>query len=390
MHAIVKDGEERSLLEVVRLKRRLRQCQNHGLLLTVAPTLACDFSCSYCYVSRQADSSMDDATEDALIRFIDKWPGSREILSIDWFGGEPLLAFDRIQSVTRKLLDGGHPLTASISTNGYHLDQSVIGALGALRIASVHIPLDGDKCSHNASRGLQPGKAPKPKKAGTQDEETYDRIIQNIQALLASDWKGTCTIRVNLDKSNLRDYPALYQDLRERIPQKNLHIYPGILDASHRPSCSRQTPDDTEVAALILEMYRGHGSNPRRYFAPTDPSHYCSFTQPNSLVVAPSGKLYKCWCDLGKAALSVGNIFDQGKMTLGEASTMARYMVGVDPFDDPICADCVLLPNCFGGCPNSRVRAKYHGHDVSYCPFMKADLPGFLEVYYENKKSQRL
>lgn len=378
MRAILDEREEKDLLQVARLKGRLRQCQNHGLLLTVAPTLACDFSCSYCYVTRTADSTMDDATEHAFIRFVENWPGSHELLSIDWFGGEPLLAIDRIESITRKLLERGFPLSASMSTNGYHLNQSIIVALDRLRITSVHIPLDGDKAAHDTSRALADGKG------------THDRIMQNIDTLLNSEWKGRCTLRINLNKCNLNDYPAYYKALRERFPQDNVSIYHGILDDSHLSSCSQATPSDKDVAALILEMYRTQGSNPRRYFAATDPNHYCSFVQPNSLVVAPSGALYKCWCDLGNPELTVGNIFKHDKMTLAEASNMARYMLSVDPFDDPTCRECLLLPSCYGGCPNSRIRAKFHSHNVSYCPFMKSDLPGFLEVYFEQKAQSAL
>jgi len=41
----------------------------------------------------------------------------------------------------------------------------------------------------------------------------------------------------------------------------------------------------------------------------------------------------------------------------------AQYATGVDPYRDPECRACPVLPICGGGCAHRRLLVKYHGRE---------------------------
>lgn len=373
MLALLSDDEEEKIIQQIRLKRRLRQCKNHGLALTVAPTMDCNFACSYCYVKRSKTGSMDSEVQKALTDFICQWPGTREYCDINWFGGEPLLAFDCIKNITETLLHAGVPVQAALTTNGYLLNDGVIAALDDLNINSIHITIDGSQENHDKHRPLRTG------------EGSYDVILKNVHNLM-SKWDKKCTLRVNLTSENYQEYPRYYEKLRTLFPQKNLFMYPGIIDNPPDAIC-KCNPNHKDVSNMLLHAYRTFGTNPRQYFNPSDMTNYCSVLQPNDVVIGSDGSIYKCWRDLGYTEMRIGSILNKNVIDAG-TEILAHYMIGTDPFDDPECRKCIMLPVCSGGCPQQRVRAKYFGEKTDCCPYYKSNLPEYLEVYYEKSLKQ--
>jgi uncharacterized protein len=87
-------------------KKKLEVLQNrlsrNILDLTIAPTLACNFKCSYCFQQEQPEYVMTEETQNNLVRFVKMVKGKAQILRIAWFGGEPLLAIDRMKSFCKR------------------------------------------------------------------------------------------------------------------------------------------------------------------------------------------------------------------------------------------------------------------------------------------------
>ena len=69
-----------------------------SLVITVAPTMNCNFSCPYCFEKREINL-MNKEVQDSLIKYIYKKIKLNKIkkLVITWYGGEPLMAKDIIQ-----------------------------------------------------------------------------------------------------------------------------------------------------------------------------------------------------------------------------------------------------------------------------------------------------
>lgn len=80
----------------------LRRPNNRRLILTINPTLVCNFNRPYCFETTHPNTYMSDKVEDDIIQYISS---NKDIKAIDvtWFGGEPLLAFDRAKSLTPKI-----------------------------------------------------------------------------------------------------------------------------------------------------------------------------------------------------------------------------------------------------------------------------------------------
>ncbi len=107
-----------------RLLKQYNRMDSNSMSLTIAPTMACNLHCSYCFENSHPKIHMDDSVEDAIIAFI-KGHKIIEHLHVSWFGGEPLLAFPRIFSLTRKMLalSNVKRYEAEIITNGVNMDE---------------------------------------------------------------------------------------------------------------------------------------------------------------------------------------------------------------------------------------------------------------------------
>lgn len=69
-YILVKDEE--TLVEIMHFQSLARIYNKKHLVLTIAPTQNCNFGCVYCYEKWRKSGSMDDKTEDAIIKYIKK------------------------------------------------------------------------------------------------------------------------------------------------------------------------------------------------------------------------------------------------------------------------------------------------------------------------------
>lgn len=138
------------------------------LHLTINPTLACNFNCEYCFESSHPVKHMSDNIEDDIIKFIKNKDLVNKI-KVTWFGGEPLLAFKRIISLSERILGLGYDYSAGMITNGYLMTEDVIRKFKDLRIRTVQITIDGNETLHNKRRALKNG------------GKTYNKILDNIE-----------------------------------------------------------------------------------------------------------------------------------------------------------------------------------------------------------------
>lgn len=115
------------------------------------------------------------------------------------------------------------------------------------------------------------------------------------------------------------------------------------------------------------------------------PSYFrqeCAVRNPLSIVIGPDGELYKCWNDVAQKDKVYGHI--SGKI-LNE-SLLYEYLTGADPFDDPVCIKCKLLPVCAGGCPYTRLIDKNKG-TRNACPLIASKIEDYLWEHYKSKKA---
>lgn len=262
-------------------------------------------------------------------------------VDVMWYGGEPLMALDTIESLTNKIrshLSKGQIYTARIVTNGYLLTKDVALRLRECGVRQVQITLDGDKSVHDSRRALRNG-------AGS-----FDTIIRNISGV----WQILpIVIRINVDKSNIDSIPPLLDKLTSMGLQENVHVYIAPVDdcgSSVRgfDCMSMEEFASAEIAFYKLAIQYGFGTQSLVWAFDRS---VCGAICKNSFVVDPSGAVYKCWDDVCNTAQSVGNLRIGVLENSEKAKPWLTYSVEFDG-----CKDCPVFPICLGGCPKYPIR----------------------------------
>ena len=329
-------NEERDELGEIRLQSRAARFANTALSLTIAPTMACNFCCPYCYEKGQAYTTMGEEVLTQLSKFVkDYYPGIAS-LSVGWYGGEPLLGMKMIERITSDLKDVVGPTceySASIVTNGYLLTPDVARRLAACGVTSAQVTIDGSKSDHDSRRILHDG------------SPTYERILKNVKECADI---IDISIRSNVDKTNIEAAQELLDYLELNGLMNKVHFYLAPVDDinqvcandSHCFTVKEFSYEETEFYKRAIA--RGFKVQP---FGGTN-FGICCAVGINSYVVDPVGDLYKCWDDIGMKERRVGTIFEPPMLSKNMINWMAY-----EP-DDPECQECFAFPMCMGGCPN--------------------------------------
>lgn len=359
----------------IRYMDDIRRFSRHSLSLTINPTLACNFRCPYCFEKEHRPKYMTDEVEDRIMELVRNSVGSQRIF-VTWFGGEPLLGFNIIKSLTGKLKGIGKPYEAGMITNGYLLTDEVIKSLEPLCIRRLQITLDGRREIHDSRRHLADG------------GPTYDVIIKNIERCRNLDPKLRIAVRVNIDKTNKDDFIEIYKELIS-LNHPNIDIYPGIVQTDGEVTSSdiRQVAspcdvcDREEVIRFLVGLYNDHGL---RYidFFPKARMSMCTARNISSFVIGPEGEVYDCWNDVGDETKIVGKIGE----TASNMKLHLQYIAGASQFEDDECLKCVLLPVCNGGCQRIRIKDN-NKKEKSSCMLAKDHLEDFLYMHYLLKRN---
>ncbi|TDR46798.1 4Fe-4S single cluster protein [Tahibacter aquaticus] len=122
-------------------------------------SLRCHHSCSYCQVSRQAEDDtsfdMDDATAQASVDRLFETPARR--LTVEFQGGEPLLAFGRIRSIVEDITarnQAGHRSITFVLASTLHGITAEQLAFFREHRFELSTSLDGPETLHNPNRPL--------------------------------------------------------------------------------------------------------------------------------------------------------------------------------------------------------------------------------------------
>lgn len=367
---IIEEGKDDAFYNILKMHRLTANYAVNTLMLTIAVTRNCNFDCSYCYEGNRTGKPMSETVAENVLKFAEQHH-RMENLMITWYGGEPLLAIDRIRTMTKKFMALDKKYTAMLVTNGYLLTQAVIDDLNDLHIQWIQITLDGNEMTHDSRRYL--------KNRG----KTFQTILANLKLLMASDYKGIVSIRVNVDTRNENEFIEVYKLIRRMFPQqygKNISVYPGFVKGDEHPdrSCFYDSADMGNFLARMAETY---GIQPLQLY-PSHPSVGCTLTRRNAYVVGPDGELYKCWDDVGIKELEIGRVDDLSQWNMG---LVAEGMVAASYLDAAECRECFYFPVCNGGCHKVRMKNLHDDHQRDCCSYFKHNLDDLLELYYEQK-----
>lgn len=121
--------------------------------ITIWNSARCTNKCDYCFVYKlypnQPNKDIEDQVIEALPNFIKKECVDK--VNIWFFGGEPLVAFDRIQKIYDTVTNAGIECNWGITSNLVLMDEEKAKWLGNKRF-SVLCSIDGTKESHDKHR----------------------------------------------------------------------------------------------------------------------------------------------------------------------------------------------------------------------------------------------
>jgi uncharacterized protein len=366
------DSDERVAL---RFRHNLDRYNQSALGLVLAPTMACNMACEYCYESK-TNARMSPSVTEAVITFAESQAPHLRSLSVAWYGGEPLLAMDIIEDLSETFLDLSreHEIEyrSTIITNGYLLDRRAVDKLAAWKVGGAQITLDGPSRLHNQKRPLVNGRP------------SFDTIVENIDYAAT---KMAVTVRVNVDKTYTTEIIEEFLDeLAQAGLQKKVRVYFGQLEPSTQvcsniaESCydtANFAQVETEYFRLLLEK----GFLIERL--PTPISTQCMAQTVNSFIVDPEGFLYRCYNHVGDRSQSMGTISEPIDYLHWNFMRLFQF----DPFEDKQCYECNILPICMGGCPARRVDRGMEGEQM--CDSWKHNLQPMLEIIARAKQQER-
>lgn len=366
-HILVPDDFDEKYLAKLKFIHQRSAFDARRLLLTIATTTDCNFKCPYCYEEGITGERMDENTEKAIVTYIDTIKPRK--LDIGWYGGEPLLNFGSIKRLTDEIskLSYIDDLQYSIVTNGSLLTEDVCHFFRNNHLKNAQITLDGLEEHHNRSRIAKSGEA------------TYTLILSNLDKAMEMLPECHFSIRVNISAVNGKDYPLLYRELHERYRDRsNFSIYFGFIE-DYNMCGSSNVLKSRERIEFLRDLEQKHHIYDKIY--PVREDCLCTACLINSFVIAPQGDLYKCWNDIGRKNLVIGNVND--KKMIGNHDLLCEYAINHNKFADPRCLECFMFPVCSGGCPNNRLNNQYMHSKFDICPYNLAHIDATLELMYE-------
>lgn len=325
--------------------------------LVIAPTIRCNFNCPYCFESKSNSKTMSEEVESNIIEFINLHPNIKAI-NLTWYGGEPLLAFSRIESLWRRIskeLPSIKVNNHSIVTNGWLIDDSVVRFCKKTNVNFVQITLDGIREHHNITRCLKDG------------SPTFDKIFENIIRLAKDIPSLTLAIRVNVNRNNANDY-AILSTLFSAYNLKNIYVYPGFIreDTNDNRSLTYNSISGKDCHSF-LKLVNDSGVK-TNFFPSLCSSKGCLMSSSYAYLIGPAGEIYKCWNDVGHKDRVIGNI--SGNLQINKLRYY-RYLHETSAFSDEECKECSVFPICSGGCGHYRYRNKFENGCFDLCSRFK-------------------
>jgi len=360
--------DEINELDLIRSQNRLQRFNKETLELTILPTLWCNLNCQYCYENKRKEE-MTTRDIAAICNFVEAKSSNVNTISILWFGGEPLLRVDIIETISKKVSALAKRkkinFKNSIITNGTLLNEKTRDRLAKIGIKYVQITLDGPPEIHDKRKPFINGGA------------TFKLILDNI--LKAIDYFDV-SIRINVDDENIHSVRDLVDILSSLNLQNKLYIYVaktenvlGVCE-SIGGACLNDI-DFLNKEKRILQYLQEKGF--KKIARPSYRPDYCTADNVHSYTIIPNNKIYKCWHLVSDPKEQVG--------TLSGSKIVFNHNIykwlAYDPIDDIGCRRCRYLPLCMGGCPKIRLEEKR-----KRCDNLKNSITKFIEFLMANTR----
>lgn len=312
----------------------------------------CNLRCKYCFASTGdfgmgKRMTMDFDVAKKAIDFVVEKSGTRRNIEIDFFGGEPLMAFDTV----KKTVDYARSMEKetnkkfrfTITTNGLLLSDESIDYINE-NMDNCVLSLDGRRGVNDEMRPTAGGKG------------SYDVIVPKFKKLVSQRGKdrdyyvrGTFTSK-NLDFAN--DVLSIADEGFDQLSVEPVTSEPGTgYDLSEKDL--PKICDEYERLCDILQQRRKEGKGFNFFHFMVDLRQGpCVIKRLRGcgagyeyVAVTPEGDIYPCHQFVGHEEFKLGNVFEEGF-----AMDISNHFAGLNVVTRPKCCDCWAKFYCSGGC----------------------------------------
>lgn len=366
---------------------RKNNIENGRFAITITPTLACNLACRYCFQNGAKARVLTDEVMDNISRFIEDRiieqggvSAPHKTFHLTWFGGEPLLAANKLVSFTNKVYNVcrkyDFEYSADMVTNGTLLTDNNWNVLKESRISRIQVTLDGPAETHNLRRLSK-----------SNVTNNYEQILTNLEKLPID---IHLAIRINCDKIVWKHIDGLLNDLEAHgiWPQKAKQINISLAFITSHDNARFEDKDwhfnireffgiEKEFIDVKLRHYNewalSNGLRPakKRFRLPTTAFDECySAVNQNGFVIDSDGNIHKCWEDVDKPETSISNVSEPYNLKLGKLVKWLEY----NKTTNEKCLNCKFLPICATHCTKKMLEDKRNQICVNWKYNLEEDL----------------
>jgi len=319
--------------------------------IIINPTMNCNFKCWYCYEDHIKSSKMSEDMIEKVFRLIDNVTASEKIkiLYLGWFGGEPLLYFNKVmlpilEYANRRTEEKNINFESNITTNGYLINQQIIDNFIKYKVLHNQITLDGHRDLHNTIRNVN-------KKRGS-----YDEIVNNIKLLCKN--SISTTLRVNFTGETLDTILNVIEDIDDMNTEER-----QWLNISFHQVWQTKEKENLEVSEKLKTIKKTFRDNSFFVAGYTQDviKNSCYADKTNEVVINYNGDAFKCTARDFTKNNREGVLTENGTIDWFEKNT---FRLNAKLNNKP-CQTCSILPLCGSGC--SQFAFEHNGKD--YCVY---------------------
>ncbi len=318
----------------------IKHANETDLQITDAFSYRCNLKCVYCMQQNihEVDRRMKPYDR------VKEWKNLMGIhnankLNVCLFGGEPFFNIPYIEELLKIAKDEIGDIRYSVVTNGTLIDQRVLDLIKTYNINRIQITIDGPERIHNLRRT-------------SNDINSFQTIISNIHKIL-NQTKATIIINSVIDTANYDNIDEstdfLIQEYKDYIFCDSPRIIFNYGMECHPFGKSSYTKEHIPELKQYYQNYlRLFEKEIKKGIATTEimPSPVCIAKDPNDILIAPNGDIYKCISALGVSEFKICdyNEIQHNKMLYIEK------LVSFSNKTFESCVNCRYLALCNGGC----------------------------------------
>ncbi len=338
-----------------------------NLAININLTAFCNLGCTYCFADGgdygRIKGMLESDTVNDILAFAKAHVTPSQTVRFEFFGGEPLLNFQRIQ----ELCEGAAKIERETGIHFVHRISTNLTVLpeGTLELFANHqfivsVSIDGDQETHDRNRPTKGGKG------------SWSRIMENCRAVRAASDDVTLVARMTV----VGGRPALRDNVR-LLWQLNLfdyfQIYPGVVPASRSDILDNgqaaASGKSKTMSVDFLSQLADFVADYRSLYVPNNrfkgvleyerivdmvlqgktALSFCSGGR-NYFTFSPDHSIMPCHRLVGDTSFQVGT---SGEGLSGKGLDAWRL-----PIDDhPVCSQCWVRYICGGGCKQENFQA---------------------------------